>query len=171
MALAGAYTILTSTAFLHAGLMNSRKEGRYTNLRGRRAPEDLSILSSILGISQEVCPYLISPPGLFAEALCSRLPTGRKFGRFTSRVCCTICLMFRDPYLPRNQRQTASRSSTFRISIPRKADPIWTYQTIRDQRGTDTRAMRMTKMRVGIECDRRDRPLQSDASLKHTRNT
>ena len=52
---AGAYTILTSTAFLHAGLMNSRQEGRYTKLRSRRVPEDLSILSNILGIPKEVC--------------------------------------------------------------------------------------------------------------------
>jgi len=51
---AGAYTILTSSAFLHAGLMNSRREGRYTRLRSRTAPEDMSILSNILGISQEV---------------------------------------------------------------------------------------------------------------------
>jgi len=50
---AGAFTILTSTAFLHAGLINSRKEGRYTNLRARTARADLSILSSILGIPQE----------------------------------------------------------------------------------------------------------------------
>jgi non-canonical poly(A) RNA polymerase PAPD5/7 len=55
--LAGGFTILTSTAFLHAGLMKSRREGRYVNLRPRRAPEDLSILSSILGISQEVSPH------------------------------------------------------------------------------------------------------------------
>lgn len=65
---AGAFTILTSTAFLHAGFMNSRREGRYTNLRARRAPEDLSILSSILGISHEVCPYL-SPTMLTAETV------------------------------------------------------------------------------------------------------
>lgn len=50
---AGAYTILTSSAFLHAGLMNSRREGRYTRLRSRTAPEDMSILSNILGIPQE----------------------------------------------------------------------------------------------------------------------
>lgn len=51
---AGAYTILTSSAFLHAGLINSRREGRYTRLRSRTAPGDMSILSNILGISQEV---------------------------------------------------------------------------------------------------------------------
>src|ERR1700753_763040 len=66
---AGAYTILTSSAFLHAGLMNSRREGRYTNLRLRTAPEDLTILSSILGISQEVCPFLMPPYGSVTETL------------------------------------------------------------------------------------------------------
>jgi len=54
---AGAFTILTSTAFLHAGFMNSRREGRYVNLRARAAPEDLSILSSILGISHETVAH------------------------------------------------------------------------------------------------------------------
>lgn len=66
---AGAYTILTSTAFLHAGLINSRREGRYTNLRARTAPADLSILSSILGIPQEVCSYLVSSSRAITEAL------------------------------------------------------------------------------------------------------
>ena len=66
---AGAYSILTSTAFLHAGLINSRREGRYTNLRARTAPADLSILSSILGIPQEVRPCLTPSSGLVAETL------------------------------------------------------------------------------------------------------
>lgn len=65
--LAGAFTILTSTAFLHAGLMRSRREGRYVNIRSRTAPEDLSILSSILGISQEVSPHTASPCGFVVE--------------------------------------------------------------------------------------------------------
>jgi len=30
------------------------------NLRARTAPEDLSILSSVLGISREVCAYRVS---------------------------------------------------------------------------------------------------------------
>lgn len=50
---AGAFTILTSTAYLHAGLMSSRRDGRYTRFRPRTAPEDMSILSNILGISRE----------------------------------------------------------------------------------------------------------------------
>ena len=85
-----------------------------------------------------------------------------------------ICLEFRDPS-PHNpnylhtQRQIVLRSLTFRKSIPRKMDPIWLYQTIQNLGGTDVSAM--MKMRVGIGCDHRDRPLQSDVSLKHTRNT
>jgi hypothetical protein len=52
--LAGAHGILTSTAYLRAGMMSSRREGRSVKLRGQYQSEDLSILSSIMGITQEV---------------------------------------------------------------------------------------------------------------------
>lgn len=52
--LAGAYGILTATAYLHAGIMSSRREGRAVHLRQRDEPEEMSILSSVMGITQEV---------------------------------------------------------------------------------------------------------------------
>jgi non-canonical poly(A) RNA polymerase PAPD5/7 len=51
---AGAFRILTSTAYLHAGIISSRREGRAVHLRPRSEPEDMSILSSVMGITQEV---------------------------------------------------------------------------------------------------------------------
>ncbi|KAF8646922.1 hypothetical protein AX16_007014 [Volvariella volvacea WC 439] len=49
---AGAYSILTTTAYLRAGMMNARRSGQAVKLRDRYAGEDLSILSSIMHISQ-----------------------------------------------------------------------------------------------------------------------
>jgi hypothetical protein len=53
-AFAGAYGILTSTAYLRAGILSSRQDGRAVHLRSRYEPEDLSILSTVMGITQEV---------------------------------------------------------------------------------------------------------------------
>jgi len=52
--LAGAHGILTSMAFLRAGILSARREGRTYPLRRHEEPEDMSILSSILGVTQEV---------------------------------------------------------------------------------------------------------------------
>ena len=41
-----------STAYLRAGIINARRTGQSVNLRGREDPEDLSILSSAMGITQ-----------------------------------------------------------------------------------------------------------------------
>ncbi|KAG2089214.1 hypothetical protein BD769DRAFT_1527146 [Suillus cothurnatus] len=51
--LAGAHGIMTSMAFLRAGILGARREGRTYPLRGHGEPEDMSILSSILGVTQE----------------------------------------------------------------------------------------------------------------------
>ncbi|KAF9218364.1 hypothetical protein BS17DRAFT_742293 [Gyrodon lividus] len=51
--LAGAYGIMQATAFLRAGILSSRREGRSYSLRKETNPEDMSILSSILGVTQE----------------------------------------------------------------------------------------------------------------------
>lgn len=51
---AGAYGILTSSAYLHAGILSARREGRTAHLRSRSEPEEMSILSSVMGITQEV---------------------------------------------------------------------------------------------------------------------
>jgi len=50
---AGAYGILTSATFLRAGILRSRKEGRTSHLRNREEPEDISILSTVMGVTQE----------------------------------------------------------------------------------------------------------------------
>lgn len=51
--LAGAHGIMTSMAFLRAGILGARRGGRTYPLRRHGEPEDMSILSSILGITQE----------------------------------------------------------------------------------------------------------------------
>ncbi|KAF8077561.1 hypothetical protein FPV67DRAFT_1684010, partial [Lyophyllum atratum] len=50
---AGAHGILTSTAYLIAGILNARRQGRSVSLRDRDKPEELSILSSVMGVTQE----------------------------------------------------------------------------------------------------------------------
>jgi non-canonical poly(A) RNA polymerase PAPD5/7 len=52
--LAGAYGIMQAAAFMRAGILSSRREGRSYPLRKESNPEDMSILSSILGVTQEV---------------------------------------------------------------------------------------------------------------------
>jgi hypothetical protein len=54
-ALAGAHSILTSTAYLRAGIINARRSGQSVHLRSRYETDDLSILSTVMGITQEVC--------------------------------------------------------------------------------------------------------------------
>ncbi|KAG1734310.1 hypothetical protein EDB19DRAFT_1639124 [Suillus lakei] len=51
--LAGAHGIMTSMSFLRAGILGARREGRTYPLRRHGEPEDMSILSSILGVTQE----------------------------------------------------------------------------------------------------------------------
>ncbi|KAF9532773.1 hypothetical protein CPB83DRAFT_758580 [Crepidotus variabilis] len=52
-AFAGAHGILTSTAYLRAGMLSSRQQGRTVRLRDDYNPEDLSMLSTVMGITQE----------------------------------------------------------------------------------------------------------------------
>ncbi|KII88238.1 hypothetical protein PLICRDRAFT_111020 [Plicaturopsis crispa FD-325 SS-3] len=51
---AGAHGIMTTAAYLRASLISSRREGRSSSFRETYAPEDLSILSSVMGVTQEV---------------------------------------------------------------------------------------------------------------------
>ncbi|KAK2463866.1 hypothetical protein APHAL10511_004171 [Amanita phalloides] len=51
--LAGAHGILTSTAYLMAGLLNSRHNSRSYRLRDRYEAHDMSILSTVMGVTQE----------------------------------------------------------------------------------------------------------------------
>jgi non-canonical poly(A) RNA polymerase PAPD5/7 len=55
-ALAGAFGILTSKAYNQAGILASRRSGRNFSLRDSKPdPEVMSILASIMGVTQEVC--------------------------------------------------------------------------------------------------------------------
>ncbi|KAJ7453071.1 hypothetical protein FB451DRAFT_671356 [Mycena latifolia] len=51
--LAGAHEILTSTIYLRAGILASRYNGQAIRFRDHYVPGDLSILSSVLGVTQE----------------------------------------------------------------------------------------------------------------------
>ena len=52
--LAGAFGIMQAAAFMRARVLSSLQEGRSYRLRVVTNPEDMSILSSILGVTQEV---------------------------------------------------------------------------------------------------------------------
>ncbi|KAJ7154186.1 hypothetical protein C8R46DRAFT_1041916 [Mycena filopes] len=61
--LGGAYEILTATIYLRAGILNARRSGQAVSLRDRDEPGDMSILSSVLGVTQEAsgrCFYALS---------------------------------------------------------------------------------------------------------------
>lgn len=51
---AGALSIMTAAAHQHATVLSARRSGRAVNLRGYEDPADMSILSSVLGVTQEV---------------------------------------------------------------------------------------------------------------------
>ncbi|KAJ6622921.1 hypothetical protein B0H10DRAFT_2162680 [Mycena sp. CBHHK59/15] len=51
--LAGAYEILTATIYLRVGILEARRKGESVRLRERYEPGDMSILSSVLGVTQE----------------------------------------------------------------------------------------------------------------------
>ncbi|PPQ99090.1 hypothetical protein CVT24_009356 [Panaeolus cyanescens] len=52
-AFAGAYGILTSTAYMRASILNSRNQGTSFRLRSSYEPEDLSVLCTVMGVTQE----------------------------------------------------------------------------------------------------------------------
>ncbi|KAJ7143183.1 Nucleotidyltransferase, partial [Mycena crocata] len=51
--LAGAHEILIATIYLRAGILEARRGGQSFSLRDRYEPGDMSILSSVLGVTQE----------------------------------------------------------------------------------------------------------------------
>lgn len=51
---AGAFSIMTSKAYNHANIISARRERRYVHLQSRSDPEELSILGSVMGVTQEV---------------------------------------------------------------------------------------------------------------------
>jgi non-canonical poly(A) RNA polymerase PAPD5/7 len=53
--LAGAYGILSATTYLRAGVLEARREGRLFKLRHKYHSEELSILSTVVGVTLEVC--------------------------------------------------------------------------------------------------------------------
>ncbi|KAI0273533.1 hypothetical protein BC834DRAFT_816368 [Gloeopeniophorella convolvens] len=52
---AGAHGIMTAAAYMQASVLYSRRSGRHVNLRSHADPSEMSILSSVLGVTQEVC--------------------------------------------------------------------------------------------------------------------
>ena len=52
--LAGAHGIMTAAAFAQASIISARREGRTVHLRATTEPEDMSILASVMGVTQEV---------------------------------------------------------------------------------------------------------------------
>ncbi|KAI0748435.1 hypothetical protein C8Q80DRAFT_1104159 [Daedaleopsis nitida] len=51
--LAGAHGIMTAAAFAQASIISARREGRTVRLRPTTEPEDMSILASVMGVTQE----------------------------------------------------------------------------------------------------------------------
>ncbi|EIW60204.1 uncharacterized protein TRAVEDRAFT_164816 [Trametes versicolor FP-101664 SS1] len=51
--LAGAHTIMTAAAYTQASIISARREGRTVRLRPAPEPEDMSILASVMGVTQE----------------------------------------------------------------------------------------------------------------------
>ncbi|KAF8205499.1 hypothetical protein K438DRAFT_1817936 [Mycena galopus ATCC 62051] len=51
--LAGAHEILTSVIYMRAGILEARRDGQAFSLRGHYEAADMSILSSVLGVTQE----------------------------------------------------------------------------------------------------------------------
>ena len=52
--LAGAHGIMTAAAYAQASIISARREGRTVRLRSTTEPEELSILASVMGVTQEV---------------------------------------------------------------------------------------------------------------------
>jgi hypothetical protein len=85
---AGAYGIMTAAAYMKAGVLNARRSGRSTSLRGYVDPTDLSILSSVLGITQEVRDIEVMFAVLAIKAMSSRRSTaGVSCRRSMTRRC------------------------------------------------------------------------------------
>ena len=51
---AGAFSIMTAKAYNHANMISARRDRRYVQLQTRTDPEALSILASVMGVTQEV---------------------------------------------------------------------------------------------------------------------
>ncbi|KAI8989833.1 hypothetical protein BD414DRAFT_414259 [Trametes punicea] len=51
--LAGAHGIMTAAAYAQASIISARREGRTVRLRPAPEPEDMSILASVMGVTQE----------------------------------------------------------------------------------------------------------------------
>lgn len=55
--LAGAHGIMTAAAYSRAEIVSARRDGRYVNLRRTSHPEDMSILASVMGVTQDVSTF------------------------------------------------------------------------------------------------------------------
>lgn len=61
--LAGAHEILSATAFMRGRILTAKERGEYINLGGslRKTYDNPSILSSVMGVTQEVRGLLVVP--------------------------------------------------------------------------------------------------------------
>lgn len=60
-ALAGAHGILTTTAYERAKYLADRRDPRERHHRRKRSPEAMSVLASVMGVTQEVCRQFRDP--------------------------------------------------------------------------------------------------------------
>ena len=62
--LAGAHGIMTTSAYLRAGYIESRRRRRIVHLQQSSNPEEMSILASVMGVTQEASNFLLRPLSL-----------------------------------------------------------------------------------------------------------
>ncbi len=72
-AFAGCHGILTSTAYLRAGILSSRRHGQSVRLRSHYEPEDMSILATVMGITQETINHRKVVQELYDKQVMHRL--------------------------------------------------------------------------------------------------
>lgn len=72
-AFAGCHGILTSTAYLRAGILSSRRHGQSVRLRSHYEPEDMSILATVMGITQETINHRKLVQELYDKQVMHRL--------------------------------------------------------------------------------------------------
>ncbi|EMD38132.1 hypothetical protein CERSUDRAFT_49354 [Gelatoporia subvermispora B] len=86
--LAGAHNIMLAAAYVQAGILSARREGRYVNLRDISSSEEMSILASVMGVTQEVCDTRVrlcfSQPNVCAAADDQPSPNGSGCSRQAS---------------------------------------------------------------------------------------
>lgn len=98
--LRGAFEIMTAAAYMHAGIISSRRDGRRIQLMARSHPEELSILASVMGVTQEVFVLHVNLNSKRLTISTRRSIIARSFKRSMTNVSYIVCLVStRDPRL------------------------------------------------------------------------